>query len=962
MRLISPAVLLAALLALAAPSVAAASKPVSVTITHMECVDDCDKTGLESTLESTADLYARVFIDGSSQDTAHVDDDPSVDPYYTITKQVPDGLAQVPIAIQVWDHDSSSGDDLGDSSPNGGDNNLDLTLNYASGQWTSSDGAGFPETCSTGGGGDQPRVKVCFDLSTGNDGDFDDDGIPDGIERFGMPDSNGNLVPIANGQMDPCRKTIAMQIDWMADGTHTHKPTDAAVNDALAAMNAAPVPASANCPYAGFPTQASGVNLVLDRVNQITEQPVFGLDKLPAVRDGGNFPASRRPYMHYVIFVHDQAKGSSSSGLCCDGNKDFIVSLGSWANQVGTFRDQSGSILHEGGHALGLGHGGNVGTNYKPNYLSVMNYSFDPTGIPDATIPANIDTNGDGAADQSYRLDYSRSKLADINEAALDESVGIQDGSDQTIWWDPAFNQQTGAGTGAINWNSTGPSTENPVKVDLNRDYCIDAGADGTLDSTPGGDDTVSNGVILSGPDFICNTTAANDDTQNTSSGTNVLGVLTGFDDWKNIQYRAAMSPTAGGAPAGHPCCDITFELAETIKRDTAADFSPDLDLDKQVDKANAAPGDKLTYTLTTTNVGTGDAENVQLSDTTPDNLTTSQSLGVVKAGDTAPRTLTYDVPCATTDGAVLTNNASLTATNLLNNPEVNTTNNASSASTTVHAPKLTLAKTATSPVLGGEAIRYRLTYENTGTGGASSATITDTLPAGVYYSPALDLGAGPAPTTVTRNADGTTTLTWNLGTVGGSSGPNTIEYTARPSLLTLPGSAVANSARLTYSNANGCTYAPVLATRTTAITSVPPTRNPLSHGYWKTHPAEWTNEILARIQATDQRFDGIDSSLPDGRLSSTEVSTTLGPGGGQPEVLQFQLLATYFDLATRRINANTVIKSTLAVKLGLVTVRDAARFAIATLALAPNANKARYSDATDVLDEIVNNKSEVYG
>jgi hypothetical protein len=45
-----------------------------------------------------------------------------------------------------------------------------------------------------------------------------------------------------------------------------------------------------------------------------------------------------------------------------------------------------------------------------------------------------------------------------------------------------------------------------------------------------------------------------------------------------------------------------------------------------------------------------------------------------------------------------------------------------------------------------------------------------------------------------------------------------------------------------------------VTAARSVAITAVRPSRNPLTHGYWKTHPETWTVELLARIQATDQR------------------------------------------------------------------------------------------------------------
>ena len=37
--------------------------------------------------------------------------------------------------------------------------------------------------------------------------------------------------------------------------------------------------------------------------------------------------------------------------------------------------------MHELGHNLGLRHGGDDNVHRKPNYLSVMNYSFQTTGM-----------------------------------------------------------------------------------------------------------------------------------------------------------------------------------------------------------------------------------------------------------------------------------------------------------------------------------------------------------------------------------------------------------------------------------------------------------------------------------------------------------------------------------------------------------------------------------------------------
>jgi len=232
---------------------------------------------------------------------------------------------------------------------------------------------------------------------------------------------------------------------------------------------------------------------------------------------------------------------------------------------------------------------------------------------------------------------------------------------------------------------------------------------------------------------------------------------------------------------------------------------------------------------------------------------------------------------------------------------------NPGTASTTIHTPVVTLSKSATTSVNAGEAITYVLTYNNTGSGEATNVVITDALPVGVYYSTALDQGAGPQPNTVTLNGNGTRTLTWNVGTVAAASGPISIEYTARPGLLFLGGETLTNNATLTFKNANGCEYPPVNASDSTDITVVAPSQDPEGLGFWRTHPEAWSSEMLARIQATDQRFDGADGSTPDGALVPSEVTEVLLPGGNMDKVLEEQLLATYFNLATRRINAATV-------------------------------------------------------
>ena len=66
--------------------------------------------------------------------------------------------------------------------------------------------------------------------------------------------------------------------------------------------------------------------------------------------------------------------------------------------------------MHEFGHNLGLRHGGGDGVNYKPNYLSIMNYAFQFVGLRSRTEPP--------------RFDYSRFAIA-LDERALNENAGF---------------------------------------------------------------------------------------------------------------------------------------------------------------------------------------------------------------------------------------------------------------------------------------------------------------------------------------------------------------------------------------------------------------------------------------------------------------------------------------------------------------------------------------------------------
>jgi IPT/TIG domain-containing protein len=172
---------------------------------------------------------------------------------------------------------------------------------------------------------------------------------------------------------------------------------------------------------------------------------------------------------HYALFG-DAIIPQITSG--CTGaipgeaeiNGDNLVIGMKLADRFG-LQGVAASFMHELGHNLGLHHGGFEDLNNKPNYLSVMNYSF-PIGIPHADILGSIIFAG-------YRLDYSEAVLPQLDASHLNETVGIQAGTtDITVFrvdcsdlWEGCVGFGEGPATGPIDWNLDGSATETDVAV-----------------------------------------------------------------------------------------------------------------------------------------------------------------------------------------------------------------------------------------------------------------------------------------------------------------------------------------------------------------------------------------------------------------------------------------------------------------------------------------------------------------
>jgi hypothetical protein len=225
------------------------------------------------------------------------------------------------------------------------------------------------------------------------------------------------------------------------------------------------------------------------------------------------FDPRRNVAYHYAVFGHLNTCDSASDCAACPpdpqtggrpifrttglarivGN-DIIISQG-WLLSFGgglsgpppgvpvSVPDirSGGTFMHELGHNLGLNHGGPVSVaydsavNFKPNYLSVMNYSFQFRGIGTASPDCLLTDDACMTTPVTTRLDYANANLASLDEMLLNETVGINSGTrDITIYFCPGLT--FGAGMGPIDWNCNGDGGTELVSggggffVDINKD------------------------------------------------------------------------------------------------------------------------------------------------------------------------------------------------------------------------------------------------------------------------------------------------------------------------------------------------------------------------------------------------------------------------------------------------------------------------------------------------------------
>ncbi len=193
---------------------------------------------------------------------------------------------------------------------------------------------------------------------------------------------------------------------------------------------------------------------------------------------------ARKQIFHYLLFGNTQTGSpKGSSGLAELNGNDFMVTLGEWeldsSNTTNTnylINFQAATIMHELGHNLGLHHGGDVDENYKPNYISIMNYLYQLSGLPTDGVSEGdryyFDYDPDpyvhgiafysdltnGPDKTTFKLDYSGGTAANINENSITESEGLRWGVDNAI--DYNLDSDTTDSGLSMSINSNGGSTD----------------------------------------------------------------------------------------------------------------------------------------------------------------------------------------------------------------------------------------------------------------------------------------------------------------------------------------------------------------------------------------------------------------------------------------------------------------------------------------------------------------------
>jgi hypothetical protein len=389
--------------------------------------------------------------------------------------------------------------------------------------------------------------------------DSDGDGFSDAAEAQGYIDVNANGVydpgiDIPLPGADPNKPDVYLHYDYTLASDHSHNPPAQAIQwivDAFAAhgvnlhIDSQHNAICENAGDAGCITAGTGAHVVT--LSAAPDPSCVGSSAVSHAQMRAAVPYLNliKPAYHYMIFGHYVGCPGDNPGLCANcptdptnpacgsinAQKPSGENLG-YAEVIGDdsvvatqpyvdagipivsipLEAWSGISMHEFGHNLGLLHGGSFDAgasacnNNKPNYVSVMSYSFYKSGIlvggtPGDIAPKSCSTDddcsvGDHAVsahcstttNTCFRIDYSDRLFNTLDETGaaggLDETIGLQGGVNNTdiSFWHagtPTPYVKIPTNGSPIDWNKDGNFTDTgigPIEVNDGDGFEVDSG------------------------------------------------------------------------------------------------------------------------------------------------------------------------------------------------------------------------------------------------------------------------------------------------------------------------------------------------------------------------------------------------------------------------------------------------------------------------------------------------------
>lgn len=371
----------------------------------------------------------------------------------------------------------------------------DSTVTPTTGSWNGASVVGWPSgdqtythgIARTPGLGDTDRasdwVERAFPTPGGpNDvtdaTDADNDGIPDQAEVAGG--KLGGLDLYAMGARTG-KKDVFLEIDWMKSSDPGVVPQRAALDAVVAAFALHGITMHFDT-GPRFAATFDPASYNLGGGGEVPFAEFISLGDLAGSANTFSYKAAsfdiRRQFVFHYLVMGNKAKDGSAGLGELHGN-DLVITMGGLfvglANANPVNNNQAAALMHELGHNLGLHHGGSDEVNFKPNYISAMNYLYAQYGLPiigtqegdryylrrhqtTGATCGGIATENDLIRSRSgtqFVLDYSNGSSAPLDENALDEAAGLGRSGSVAVDYDCS-----GAIGGAVSVDVNGDSTK----------------------------------------------------------------------------------------------------------------------------------------------------------------------------------------------------------------------------------------------------------------------------------------------------------------------------------------------------------------------------------------------------------------------------------------------------------------------------------------------------------------------